>query len=273
MLISEIYPSIQGEGALTGTPSIFVRTSGCNLRCDFCDTPFASWNPTGETLTVNEIFERVAASAQAGDLPPIPQTIAVSGSQAKAQVRDTLTDSQVADSHLPESHLPESIRHVVLTGGEPLLTREINELCAILKQRGFHLTIETAGTIFRELDCDLMSISPKLSNSDPEQSRAGAWRLKHQTTRHRPDIVRQLLQRYDYQLKFVVDQPDDISEILSYLDLIQPVSSAAVMLMPQGIEQAELVAKADWLQAVCDEHGFTFCPRKHIEWFGNRRGT
>jgi 7-carboxy-7-deazaguanine synthase len=55
MRISEIFHSIQGEGELTGVPSVFVRTSGCNLRCSWCDTPYASWNPEGEEMPVEAI--------------------------------------------------------------------------------------------------------------------------------------------------------------------------------------------------------------------------
>jgi 7-carboxy-7-deazaguanine synthase len=55
VIISEIYKSIQGEGLLTGTPSIFIRTSGCNLRCWYCDTPFTSWQPQGRDLSIEEI--------------------------------------------------------------------------------------------------------------------------------------------------------------------------------------------------------------------------
>ena len=60
MRIAEIYHSIQGEGELTGTPSTFVRTSGCNLRCTFCDTPFTSWEPEGDDLSVRRIVEAVS---------------------------------------------------------------------------------------------------------------------------------------------------------------------------------------------------------------------
>lgn len=60
MRIAEIYRSVQGEGDLTGVPSVFVRASGCNLRCWFCDTPYASWAPEGDDLSVEEILERVA---------------------------------------------------------------------------------------------------------------------------------------------------------------------------------------------------------------------
>jgi 7-carboxy-7-deazaguanine synthase len=58
MKISEIFLSIQGEGKLTGVPSLFIRTSGCNLRCVWCDTPYSSWNPIGETMTVSEILKK-----------------------------------------------------------------------------------------------------------------------------------------------------------------------------------------------------------------------
>jgi 7-carboxy-7-deazaguanine synthase len=59
MLISEIFYSIQGEGELTGVPSIFIRTSGCNLRCNWCDTMYASWNPEGEEMSLSEILKKI----------------------------------------------------------------------------------------------------------------------------------------------------------------------------------------------------------------------
>ena len=60
MLISEIFHSIQGEGELTGVPSVFVRTSGCNLRCNWCDTMYASWDPEGPEMSVDQIVVDVA---------------------------------------------------------------------------------------------------------------------------------------------------------------------------------------------------------------------
>ncbi|MFT5301425.1 MAG: 7-carboxy-7-deazaguanine synthase [Mariniblastus sp.] len=230
MLISEIYQSRQGEGLLTGTPSVFVRTSGCNLRCGFCDTPFASWEPEGRQLSIPEILAEIEACA-------------------------------------------DGAQHVVMTGGEPMLPKAIEELSGILAERGFHCTIETAGTIYRELPCDLMSISPKFSNSDPELGRAGEWRAKHQAARNRLDVVAKLIDQYPFQLKFVVDTIADLDEIEVYLGRLGELDSKRVLLMPQGVTQAELEQRAEWLEPVCEQRAFTFCPRKHIEWYGNRRGT
>ena len=64
MRIAEIFASLQGEGLLAGTPSTFVRTSGCNLRCVWCDTPYTSWEPEGEDLSLADVLNLVRA------LPP-----------------------------------------------------------------------------------------------------------------------------------------------------------------------------------------------------------
>jgi 7-carboxy-7-deazaguanine synthase len=61
MRISEIFHSLQGEGLLLGLPSVFVRTSGCNLRCRWCDTPYASWQPEGEEHSLAAIVAQVKA--------------------------------------------------------------------------------------------------------------------------------------------------------------------------------------------------------------------
>ena len=267
MFISEIYHSLQGEGFLTGTPSVLVRTSGCNLRCGFCDTPFASWNPTGEQLSVGEIVQAIQQQTLAPLPPKQVQEAPLNNSSIAGSTSADLDNSAESDTHT------EATRHVILTGGEPMMQREIIELCAALHSAKFHITMETAGTIERELDCDLMSISPKLSNSDPQADRAGEWLPKHQQTRHRPEVVSQLIQRHPYQLKFVVSQPSDLDEILAYLDAVNDFDPMRVLLMPEGIKLDELEQRERWLQPLSEKHGFKLCRRLHIAWYGNLRRT
>ena len=230
MLIAEIYSSLQGEGLLTGRPSIFVRASGCNLRCWFCDTPYTSWQPEGEDWSVEAIFDEVE--------------------RLKAQIHD-----------------------VVITGGEPMLFAELIPLCQRLKAAGLHITIETAGTLFLPVECDLMSISPKLASSTPSEERAGRWAARHEQTRHQKDVIGRLTNDYKYQLKFVIDTPADLAEVNVWLAEFPQVDRRRVLLMPQGIVPSGLAQIGQWLEPYCREHGFVFCPRKHIEWYGARRGT
>ena len=165
------------------------------------------------------------------------------------------------------------LKHVVITGGEPMLPVEIVTLCERLKQHPFHITIETAGTIDREITCDLMSVSPKMSNSTPAPSRAGQWTEKHEQARRRPDVVAALIGRSDYQVKFVVKTADDLPEILEFLKDVPAIENEKVLLMPEGVSTDSLLEKADWLEKICERHGFKLCQRQHIFWYGNQRGT
>jgi 7-carboxy-7-deazaguanine synthase len=228
MRIAEIYRSTQGEGLLTGAESVFVRTSGCNLRCWYCDTPYASWRPEGVDLSVDEIVSQVDE-----------------------------WDCQ----------------HVVLTGGEPMLHAELIPLCDRLRRGGRHVTIETAGTLYLPVACDLMSISPKFASSAPSREQQPRWHTRHQGARFRPEVVRRLISQHVYQLKFVIDRPEDLDELAEYLKGVRPVERDRVLLMPQGIEAVELESRARWLRPFCEQHGYVYCPRKQIEWYGSVRGT
>ena len=226
--INEIYFSIQGEGKLVGVPSIFIRTSGCNLRCTWCDTPYTSWNPEGETQTIDEILERTRTFAG---------------------------------------------RHIVLTGGEPMIASEVGELTRRLKREDYHVTIETAGTVWQEVSCDLASISPKLSNSTPVDRQDGRWADRHEAARINVDVIRRLMSLGDYQLKFVIDKASDLAEVDELLLQVGTCDPNNVLLMPQGITAKELAAKKRWLVELCKDRGFRYCPRLHIELFGATRGT
>jgi 7-carboxy-7-deazaguanine synthase len=228
MRIAEIYRSVQGEGFLTGAPSVFVRASGCNLRCWFCDTPYASWQPEGHDMSVDEIV---------------------------AQVEEWDT------------------RHVVVTGGEPMLFAELIPLCNKLREIDRHVTIETAGTLHLTVECDLMSISPKFASSAPDAAHHPHWHRRHERERHRPEVVRRLVDEFEYQIKFVVDSHDDLDAVRSYLAELPEINCERVLLMPQGSTQEQLDARGVWLKPFCEAEGLTYCPRKQIEWFGPVRGT
>ncbi|MCC6124499.1 MAG: 7-carboxy-7-deazaguanine synthase QueE [Pirellulales bacterium] len=232
MRISEIFRSLQGEGRLTGTECAFVRACGCNLRCGYCDTLYASWSPEGVEMPVAEILERI-------------EQLAIPGPQ----------------------------RHVVLTGGEPMLFDEMVSLSLALRNAGWHITVETSGTRYLPVACDLMSISPKLSNSTPVQSNDPRILARHEENRREPNVIERLIADCDYQFKFVVETPADCREVEEYLAARPQIDRRRAMLMPQGVDPAELEKIARWLEPYCAEHRLMFCPRKQIEWFGARRGT
>jgi 7-carboxy-7-deazaguanine synthase len=221
--IAELFYSLQGEGSLIGVPSFFIRTSGCNLRCSWCDTPYTSWQPEGTELAIQQIIDEVKA---------------------------------------------HPAQHVVVTGGEPMIAPEIIPLTEQLRGLGLHITIETAGTVFQPVACDLMSISPKLSNSTPE----GPWAAQHNRLRIRTDTLSRLIERYEYQLKFVIEKPADLPEVRDLVANLQ-APPECVVLMPEGTDAERLRERSFWLVEICKEEGFRFSPRLHVELWGNRRGV
>jgi 7-carboxy-7-deazaguanine synthase len=158
MRVSEIFYSLQGEGMLVGTPSVFVRLAGCPLRCSWCDTKYAWDFEAGEDLEPAQIVEQISRW---------------------------------------------SCKFIVLTGGEPMMGPDLaarpglGDLTRSLKVLGKHITVETAGVLFiPDLACDLISISPKLAASGSVTSDLNA--------------IRRLIRAYPYQLKFVIESPEDI---------------------------------------------------------------
>ena len=120
--------------------------------------------------------------------------------------------------------------------------------------------------------CDLMSISPKLANSTPREREGGRWAAQHDRLRHRPDVLKQLMAEYPYQLKFVVSAPTDLEEIES---VVAETGAARdrVILMPEGTDPEKLRERALWLVDVCKTTRFRYGPRLHIDLYGNQRGV
>jgi 7-carboxy-7-deazaguanine synthase len=234
-LVSETFVSLQGEGSLTGTPSWFVRLSGCNLRCQWCDTPYASWAPEGEKRGIDELVREARASG---------------------------------------------VLHAVVTGGEPLIFPQCADLCAQLRDAGLHVTIETAGTVDSPADCDLLSLSPKLSNSTPTddpRDPGGVWRDRHEARRLDFDALGALLDRAPAaQCKFVVQSERDVAEIDAILSRVnaprERLRPSDVFLMPEGTTVPD-AAHVLWVVELCVARGWRYAHRLQIELFGDTRGT
>jgi 7-carboxy-7-deazaguanine synthase len=232
MRVTEIFYSLQGEGMLAGAPSVFVRLAGCPFRCRWCDTAYAWEYTTGEDLDVDQIVERIRQWP---------------------------------------------CRHIVLTGGEPMIGPDLSarpglaELTHRLRALGKHITIETAGVLFTpDLPCDLMSISPKLSNSRP--SSAGVM-TTHLAGTVDVKALSRLINAYPYQLKFVIESPENMYEIHAIVDQLGSVDTERVMLMPEARNREELLARSPMVAALCKEAGFRFSQRLHILLWGNQRNT
>ncbi|XVH31589.1 7-carboxy-7-deazaguanine synthase QueE [Haloferacaceae archaeon DSL9] len=231
--INELFESLQGEGTLAGVPSVFVRTSGCNLRCWFCDSYHTSWEPTHAWLSVDEILAEI--------------------------------DAYDAD-------------HVVLTGGEPLIHDDAHELLRRLADRGYHTTVETNGTIVPDAPVDLASVSPKLASSTPTPERppaggdadVGVWAERHEADRIDRDALAEIVDGFDFQLKFVVTGPDDMPEIESLVadlrDLAtEPIRDADVLLMPEGQTRERLAETRRVVADLALEYGYRYTPRIHVD--------
>ncbi|QIO21648.1 7-carboxy-7-deazaguanine synthase QueE [Haloarcula sp. JP-L23] len=235
--INELFCSLQGEGRLAGVPSVFVRTSGCNLRCWFCDSYHTSWEPTGDWYSVDD----VAAAVETYD----------------------------AD-------------HVVLTGGEPLVHEASVDLLDELGDRGYHTTVETNGTIYRDAAIDLASVSPKLASSTPTADRDpkgdGEWADRHEDRRLDVPTLAELVDTYETQLKFVVTGPEDIGEIERLVSRVREAADAAVpddrvLLMPEGQTRERLEQTREVVADLAIEYGYRYTPRLHVDLWNDAPGT
>jgi len=269
----DISGTIQGEGKLAGMPVIFIRTSGCNLRCvwetgrgeiSVCDTPYASHQ------------------------------------QAERE------EWEVEDIVAVLRHNLDNIRHLVISGGEP--TMQPFALVALAKtvkkELDLHITLETNGVSFisRLTEwIDLFSISPKLKSSEPDKRKnrlmdhpvSQEYIRDHKKTRRNLKTIQQYINACmnmdsyygdqpdarvtrkrdkDFQLKFVVSSEQDIDEIrndfLAHLKFVDP---GDVLLMPVGTDRDSLRKTSAMAARMAVESGWRYAPRLHIDLFNDRR--
>ena len=237
MIISEIYKCAQMEGALMGTPSILIRLSTCNLRCSWTDPV------TGHVSKCDSYFTSWQPEINHKTLKEIiEQVVELAGVE---------------------------IKHIIISGGEPTMQKELPELCSLLKVLGFHITIETNGTFDFKGPTDLLSISPKLSNSIPVGTE---FEEMHKRNRLKLDILRKLVYSFDSYLKFVCTSEKDLEEIKEIQKALQ-LDSLRIYLMPEGQTDEELKAKRIWLLETCISEGFRYTDRMHIIVYDKKRGV
>ncbi len=255
--IAETFVSVQGEGVLSGVPSWFVRLSGCNLRCTWCDTPYASWRPEGPSRTLDDLV------------------VEARGVLARGVRHAVITGGEPMMFAL----LPELTRRLKDLSANTALGMGSGEPGT----GAMHITIETAGTTFPSearflLACDLMSISPKLSGSTPAADDArdptGAWRERHEARRLNIPVLQSLMDRWGVgqrQLKFVVSHDEELAEVESLLGRLSGWRPDDVLLMPEGTPPTG--ERMRWVVAACVERGWRYCHRVHVDVFGHVRGT
>lgn len=234
--------TLQGEGILVGVPCLFIRLAGCNLRCEF----------VGVDGRVSYCDTLHAQRASAG----YEQTVE-------------------AVVHLVGAHLG-SLRHVVITGGEPMLqAAAVAELCEGLARvhEGLHITLETNGTLFDARVAravQLVSLSPKRLRETFEDGRP------------RREYVEALQQWLDakrgardaLQLKFVVGRAEDEQLLIdAVLAELLGWEESTVVVMPLGGDSATLRRSVPTAVEIAIRRGWRYSPRLQVDLWGGRRGT
>lgn len=232
----EIFHSLQGEGISAGRPSVFVRLSGCNLACQWCDTPY-TWFFTGHSADHRggQTFQRRDNSVTL-DVAEVARQIAAFG-----------------------------CRHIVFTGGEPLLQQPaLTALCALLGP-GYHIEIESNGTVALTPafggHVHQLNLSPKLDHS----GNADAVRINEAALLSYAGDPRAWF-------KFVIAQPQDADEVAALSERLG-IPGERIVLMPEGTSSRALRARTEWLGPLCLQRGWRFTDRLHIHLYGDTRGT
>ena len=239
----EVFHTLQGEGLSLGRPAVFIRASLCNLHCRWCDTDY-TWNWEGT---------------------PWPHDRDGEAGYHKYRREEQIIELPPAEVAALASRFP--CRHLVLTGGEPLLQQdEFAEVLKLLREGDASWTaeVETNGTLIPSPGLDALiahfNVSPKLANAGmPEEKRLV------------PEALAWFTENPRAWFKFVVRNEKDLAEVTTVQERLG-FTPDRVFLMPEGRSPEELQDRATWLAEVCRDRGFRFTDRLHVRLWGPARG-
>ena len=233
-----MFESIQGEGPYTGTPCFFLRLATCNLRCSWCNTKY-TWD--WENYDINKEIREWSAH----------------------EIAEKITSTKK--------------KHIVITGGEPLLQQtKIASLLKLIKGKrknenrsdSYFIEIETNGTIVpidEMLDLvDQWNVSPKTSNSLNKQKGINLDNLYEKSLFFYKDLR-------NTSFKFVIDKSEDLMEIDQIL-IKYHLPNEQVILMPQGTTKESILEKSGWITNYAKKNNFVFSTRLHVLLWDNQRG-
>lgn len=160
-------------------------------------------------------------------------------------------------------------KNIIITGGEPLIYKEIIELSNRLKDADYHVTIETNATIQKRINCDLISMSPKLSHSIPNNIPSEGYERK----RINIEAIRYYIRNYDYQIKFVVGLEEDFNEIEAILLKIGDYDRSKILIMPLASSRRQLFAIQKNIVKLCVERNYRYGNRLQLQIWGKGKET
>ena len=241
MKYSECFHSVQGEGLMTGVPSVFFRTSYCNLRCHWCDSAYTSWHPENKDITVDEALAKILSFGC--------QHVVITG----------------GEPFLFQNELIE------------LVNRLRNHYCHVTIETNATIYVPTRANLI-SMSPKLSGSTPSVEMDKKWNIRHERERINDSaigsflSQKLNEDLHWTFREDYDYQVKFVVTTEGDKKEIEDFREKFR-VPKDKILLMPEGQTKEEIEAKQEPLAQYCIEQGYRFCDRMHVRFWGAQRGV